>query len=228
MPTPLKLYSYDACPFAQRTRMVMAEKRIDFELIEVDAHNKPADWEKISPYGKVPVLVAPTGSVHESAIINEYLEDAFPAHPLLPSDALRRAKARIWIDYCESRLLPASQQLLRDRNEPERRHNSLKGLQDVLLFIEREVFHPDNPGPYWLGAGPTLPDFHCFPFVERLGVHEVLADFTWPDAVPGLRRWLDTMRARASVAHTLRPIEFLVEQQQRLLRIIESRQSASR
>ena len=52
----LTLYSARACPFAHRTRLVLAEKRLDFELVEIDLRQKPAWFSTISNYGKVPAL----------------------------------------------------------------------------------------------------------------------------------------------------------------------------
>ena len=54
---PIKIYSSARCPYAQRTRMLMIEKELPFELTEVDLRNKPDWFLKVSPYGKVPVIV---------------------------------------------------------------------------------------------------------------------------------------------------------------------------
>lgn len=54
--TKVKIYSAEVCPYAQRTRLMLAEKGVDFELIEVDLANKPDWFGDISPYGKVPVV----------------------------------------------------------------------------------------------------------------------------------------------------------------------------
>ena len=51
----ITIYSFDKCPFAQRTRMVLIEKDLPFELVEIDVYNKPDWFSSISPYGKVPV-----------------------------------------------------------------------------------------------------------------------------------------------------------------------------
>ena len=69
---PIKIYSSARCPYAQRTRMLMIEKELPFELTEVDLSNKPDWFLKVSPYGKVPVIVDDGETIYESAIINEY------------------------------------------------------------------------------------------------------------------------------------------------------------
>jgi glutathione S-transferase len=66
--TEIKLYSAALCPFAHRSRLTLLEKKIPFELIEIDLKNKPAHFKEISPYGKVPVLKYGNQRVWESAI----------------------------------------------------------------------------------------------------------------------------------------------------------------
>src|SRR6188768_872213 len=67
----LTLYSARACPFAHRTRLVLAEKRLDFELVEIDLRQKPAWFSTISNYGKVPALKHHEHRIADSAIVNE-------------------------------------------------------------------------------------------------------------------------------------------------------------
>jgi glutathione S-transferase len=82
----IEIYSAILCPFAHRSRLTLQEKGIPFKLIEIDLQNKPTNFKKISPYGKVPVLKHGDQRLWESAIINEYLEETFPEPPLLPKD----------------------------------------------------------------------------------------------------------------------------------------------
>src|SRR3712207_869040 len=108
------IYSAVVCPFAHRSRLVLLEKGVDFELIEIDLQNKPERFTDISPYGKVPVIKHGEHRVWESAIINEYLDEVFPDPPLLPRDPISKAQARIWIDFANTRLVPAYSNLLRN------------------------------------------------------------------------------------------------------------------
>jgi glutathione S-transferase len=96
----IKLFSARACPFAHRTRLVLSHKKLPFELVEVELQNKPAWFDaKLSGYGKVPALEHDGQHLWESAIVNEYLDEVFPAPRLSPADPAPRARARIWIDY---------------------------------------------------------------------------------------------------------------------------------
>ncbi len=66
--------------------------------------NKSKELLERNPYGKVPVLEDGDAVIYESAIIDEYLEEKFPAIPLMPKDPYQRARARIWIDFANTRL----------------------------------------------------------------------------------------------------------------------------
>src|ERR1700758_1695749 len=87
----LKLISHKLCPYVQRAGIALTEKGVPFERIDIDLANKPDWFLKISPLGKTPVLVVGENAIFESAVILEYLEET-QAHPLHPSDALRRAE----------------------------------------------------------------------------------------------------------------------------------------
>ena len=95
----MRFIQSEVCPYAQRTRMCLIEKGLEYEHVEVDLKNKPAWFEEISPYSKVPVLQDGDAVIYESIIINEYLDEVYPDPALLPPSAAGRAEARIWIDF---------------------------------------------------------------------------------------------------------------------------------
>jgi glutathione S-transferase len=74
--------------------MVLHEKRIDFEIYEVDLRNKSEEFMSVSPYGKVPVLVVNGTSLYESNVVNEYLDEVYEAPRLMPKNLEQRALAR--------------------------------------------------------------------------------------------------------------------------------------
>src|SRR3954470_20501566 len=81
----LQLYSFELCPFAHRARLALSEKAVSAESIEIELKNKPAIFVPISPYGRVPLLLHGEAKLWESAIINEFLDEAFPDPPLFPA-----------------------------------------------------------------------------------------------------------------------------------------------
>ena len=90
----MNLYSGTTCPFSHRCRIVLFEKGMDFQVIDVDLFNKPEDIAVINPYNRVPVLVERDLILYEPNIINEYIDERFPHPQLMPGDPVMRAKAR--------------------------------------------------------------------------------------------------------------------------------------
>lgn len=90
----MNLYSGTTCPFSHRCRIVLYEKGMDFQVIDVDLFAKPEDIAIINPYGRVPVLVERDLILYEPNIINEYIDERFPHPQLMPADPIMRARAR--------------------------------------------------------------------------------------------------------------------------------------
>src|ERR1044072_3824574 len=103
IPASLKLISHKLCPYVQRAVIALKEKGVPFERIDIDLANKPDWFLKISPLGKVPVLVVERDghevALFESNVICEYIEDTFPDAKLHPQDALDRAQHRAWMEF---------------------------------------------------------------------------------------------------------------------------------
>jgi len=103
------LYSGTSCPFSQRCRIVLHEKGMDFEIKDIDLHEKPELVAAMNPYGQVPILVERDLVLYESNIINEYIDERFPHPQLMPADPVMRARARLMLFNLERdlfRLLP--------------------------------------------------------------------------------------------------------------------------
>ena len=100
----MTLYSGTTDPFSQRCRIVLFEKGMDFQVIDVDVFNKPEDLAVINPYNKVPVLVERDLILYEANIINEYIDERFPHPQLMPADPAMRARARLFLHRFEHEL----------------------------------------------------------------------------------------------------------------------------
>src|ERR1043165_5824303 len=94
MPT-LTLYDADRCPFCARVRILLAEKRIEYEDVQIDLADRPAWLYEKNPQGKVPVLEVGEFVLPESPVIMEYLEERYPEPALLPADPAQRAIERL-------------------------------------------------------------------------------------------------------------------------------------
>jgi len=143
-----------------------------------------------NPYGKVPKLVDGDSVIYESAIINEYLDEKFPEVRLLPADLFQRSKARIWIDFFNTRVHPAASDLAHDRapdKASEKMHQHLQTLDNELA------------GKKYIVGEYSLADITFIPFYTRQERYRIAID----DRYPNVKRWGDDLIARPQVAPTL-------------------------
>jgi glutathione S-transferase len=100
----LTLYDAPRCPYCARVRIVVAEKAIEVETIEIDLDDRPAWIYEKNSTGRVPVVEEDGWTLPESAVIMEYLEERYPERPLLPVDLRERAQARLLVNRFDERL----------------------------------------------------------------------------------------------------------------------------
>jgi glutathione S-transferase len=93
----ITLYDAARCPYCARVRIVLAEKGIEYETVEIDLEDRPAWIYEKNPLGRVPVLEDDTFVLAESAVIDEYLEERYPEPPLWPADPGERALGRVLV-----------------------------------------------------------------------------------------------------------------------------------
>jgi glutathione S-transferase len=158
-------------------------------LIECDLGNKPKDLLELNPYGKVPVLVDGDAVVYESAIIDEYLEERYPEVPLMPKDPLARARIRIWIDYCNTRVQRAAGYIAHDYKVEE----SGTELRTYLENLNRHM-----RGREYLADEYSLADITYIPFFVRRERYHVSIG----DDLPNLNAWMERLLERPVVRAT--------------------------
>ncbi len=106
----LELYTHPMSPCAQKVRIVLAEKNLEWTKRHVNLQEKEnlkPEYLKLNPLGVVPTLMHNGDPVIESSIICEYLEDAYPDNPLRPPDAYQRSKMRYWMKHVDVKLHPS-------------------------------------------------------------------------------------------------------------------------
>jgi len=208
----MQLYSAAVCPFAQRTRIMLREKEVDFQVHEIDLQNKPDDFLQLSPHGKVPVLIHGDRRVWESAIINEYLEEVFLTPPLMPADPGQRALVRIWIDFANTRFTVAFYKLLLAQTEDAQadwREEMVKHLRFIEVRGLREL---SAEGPYWLGDRFSLLDITYYPWFERWAALAHYRGIEIPEDCQRLRTWWKTVSDRPSMRATAQSPDYHIEQ----------------
>ena len=163
----MTLFSAATCPYSHQTRIVLAEKGITVEILNIDLHNKPEDLIDLNPYGTVPTLVDRELVLYESKIIMEYLDERFPHPPLMPVDPVSRAKSRLAMFRIEKdwySLLPD----LEGKNE-KAAAKARKILRDSLT-ASSEVF---AVRPFFLSDEFSLVDCAIAPLLWRLPYYKV-------------------------------------------------------
>lgn len=91
----MTLFSAAADPWSHRARLVLAEKGIAIELVNVDLRKLPEDLLDLNPYHSVPTLVDRDLVLYDSRVIIDYLDERFPHPPLMPIDPVTRAQFRV-------------------------------------------------------------------------------------------------------------------------------------
>ena len=137
----------------------------------------------------MPVLVDGDGVISESAIIDEYLEEKYPQVPLLPRDPLQRARARIWIDYCNTRLQQAGGYIAHD-HEVEKSKEKVRG---YLATLNQEMRERE-----YLAGEYSLADITYIPFFCRLQRYQTTIGSDLPHVKAWMQRLLDRPAVRAT------------------------------
>src|SRR5512133_4109275 len=159
----MTLYSGTTCPFSQRCRIVLYEKGMDFQIIDVDMFNKPEDIAVMNPYNRLPVLVERDLVLYESNIINEYIDERFPHPQLMPPDPVMRARARLMlfnmevqlfvhVSTLESRAAKSNEKVL----EKARAHIRDRLTQLAPVFLKHKYMLGDNFSMLDVAIAPLL------------------------------------------------------------------------
>jgi glutathione S-transferase len=180
----LVLYDAPRCPYCARARIVLAEKDVEFEVVEIDLSDRPRWLYEKNATGRVPVLEEDGRAIPESVVIMEFLEERFPEPPLLPADAADRALARLRI-FRDDELTDPYYALRRGEEGAAAELDAALGRLDAAL-AER---------PY-LGGEYGLADIAYVPWILRardmLGVSL--------DGYPALMDWVARLERRPAVA----------------------------
>ncbi|KAK5132952.1 hypothetical protein LTR08_008315 [Meristemomyces frigidus] len=205
---PLKLYSGWFCPFVQRVWSVLEEKKIPYQYIEVNPYHKPDSLLKLNPRGLVPTLQYDNKPLYESTVICEFLDEAYPDHGprLMPEGAFEKARVRIWIDFCTSRIIPSWHRFL--QFQPMEDKEGLEEARKEFLGKMKEfAAEMDEEGPFFSGKEPSLIDFVVAPWIMRLWVFDhYKGGLGIPDddaAWDRFRKYQKALAERPSIGDTL-------------------------
>jgi RNA polymerase-associated protein len=158
----MKLYSGTSDPYSHRCRIVLFEKGMDFEVIDVDLMNKSEDVAAINPYGKVPVLVERDLVLYEANIINEYIDERFPHPQLMPPDPVMRGRARLFLHRFEQEIY--SQVEVIEHGVSKAADKARAGIRDNLTQLAQIL----TSQKFLLGGEFSMLDVAIAPLLWRL------------------------------------------------------------
>ncbi|MEN8171074.1 MAG: glutathione S-transferase family protein [Pseudomonadota bacterium] len=186
-----ELISFKICPFVQRSVIVLLEKGVDYGITYINLKEPPEWFKAISPLGKVPVLKVGDEVVFESAVIMEYLDEVY-SPSLHPSDPLRKAHNRAWIEFastlfmCQFNLVMAREQEDCEKAEQE--------LRDKLALVNGQL-----QGPLFSGEEFSLVDAAYAPLFMRMALLEQWHPMGLLKGMPKMQAWSEQLLARPSI-----------------------------
>ena len=193
----LKLISHKLCPYVQRAVIALTEKGVPFERIDIDLANKPDWFLKISPLGKVPVLLVETAdgevALFESNVICEYIEETQGGAKLHPQDPLQRAQHRAWMEFGSTIL--SELWGLETTGDPAVFEAKRKAVAAKFAQVEKTL----GVGSFFAGKDFSLVDAVFAPIFRYFDVFDELIDLSIFGQTPKVRAWRTELAKRDSV-----------------------------
>lgn len=193
----MKLYSGTVDPYSHRCRIVLYEKGMDFEVIDVDLANKPEDLAILNPYNAVPVLVERDLVLSEANIINEYIDERFPHPQLMPADPVMRARARLYLFEFERDLFSHIKDI--ESGDDQQADKARKAIADNLSILV-PIFSKQK---YLMGDEYSMLDVAVTPLLWRLGHYGI----ELPNQAAPLLKYAERLFSRPLYADAMTPSE---------------------
>jgi len=192
----MTFYSDSASHYSHRVRIVLAEKGVTVDMIEVDAAHPPTELADLNPYNSLPTLVDRDLVLYESKVMMEYLDERFPHPPLLPVYPVARAESRLYIHRIEKDWCALVDAIQHTRSENVVK-KSTKELRDSIMGIA-PIFAEK---PFFMSEEFTLVDCCIAPILWRLPSLGV--DIRSSKQSKPLLAYMDTLFSRESFQESL-------------------------
>jgi RNA polymerase-associated protein len=144
----MTLFSTPADAWSHRVRLVLAEKSLNIDIVDVDDENLPEDLLDLNPYNSVPTLVDRDLVLYDTGVIIEYLDERFPHPPLMPVDPVTRAQFRLALYRIEQDWYSLASEIEEggDRKPVTRARRALRDsiLSSVEIFGAKRFFLSDD------------------------------------------------------------------------------------
>ena len=162
----MTFYSDGASHYSHRVRIVLAEKGVAVETIDVDLDNKPEDLAALNPYNTLPTLVDRDLVLYEADIMMEYLDERFPHPPLFPVYPVARAQSRLWIFRIQKDWCSLVDSIIVGSGTSSQVEKTRKDLRESLISIA-PIF---GEKPFFMSDEFTIVDCCVTPILWRLPV----------------------------------------------------------
>ena len=160
----MTLFSDPRDHYSHRVRMVLCEKGVTVDVVDVDPSQRPEDLSEINPYGTLPTLLDRDLVLYKSTVIMEYLDERFPHPPLLPVYPVARAQCRLLMHRIELDWSKRVDVLMAGRGRETAMDKARKELRESLAAIA-PVF---ADRPFFMNEDFTLVDCFVAPILWRL------------------------------------------------------------
>ncbi len=194
----MTLFSRPTDAWSHRTRLVLAEKSINIDIVDVDDSNYPEDLLDLNPYNTVPTLVDRDLVLYDSRVIIEYLDERFPHPPLMPVDPVTRAQFRLALYRIEHDWYALASEIEEggDRKPVTRARKALRDsiVSSVEIFGAKRFFLSDEF---------SLVDCSIAPILWRLNVFGI----DLPAQAKPIQQYMDEIFSRPSFQGSLTELE---------------------
>lgn len=160
----MALFSDARDHYSHRVRMVLSEKGVTVDIIDVDPNRKPEDLAEINPYNSLPTLLDRDLVLYEANVIMEYLDERFPHPPLLPVYPVQRALSRLWITRVEREWSTRLDVLMVGKGRETVLSKARKELRESIISIS-PIFAEK---PFFMNEEFSLVDCCVAPILWRL------------------------------------------------------------
>ncbi|WP_198266288.1 glutathione S-transferase N-terminal domain-containing protein [sulfur-oxidizing endosymbiont of Gigantopelta aegis] len=182
---------------SHRVRMVLAEKGINHEIVNVDSENLPEDLIDLNPYNTAPTLVDRDLVLYDAQLIMEYLDERFPHPPLMPVDPVNRAKLKMLLIRIKQDWDPLVEKLIgkTEKQGVKQRKELRESLATIAPVFEQK--------PYFMSEEFTLVDCAIAPILWRL--NEMCIEL--PDSAIAVTQYAQRLFERESFQESLSDVE---------------------
>jgi RNA polymerase-associated protein len=199
----MTLFSSPICFYSHRTRLVLAEKNISVEVVNVDGPDLPEDLLDLNPYHSVPTLIDRDLVLYDSRVIIEYLDERFPHPPLMPVDPVTRAQFRLALYRIEKDWYSLAEQL--EAAADNKQASRIRKILTESISASAEVFSAKK---FFLSDEFSLVDCSIAPVLWRLPSYGIeLSGPTQP-----ILQYMDEVFSRRSFQDSLTELEHEMRQ----------------